>query len=77
MIENVSCRIVPDLWAEYQKLVKDFILDKKGIFVPNILNEYTQQDVINWADAFYGDSGQLAHLFMREKKPVMIQNYDI
>lgn len=77
LIETVSCQIVPDLWEEYQKLVEEFIKNDKGIFVPDILNKYSQQDVVNWADAFYGDSGQLAHLFMREKKPVMIQNYDI
>jgi hypothetical protein len=33
--------------------------------------------IVQLADAYYGDPGELAHQFSQEKKPVMIQNFDI
>lgn len=51
-------------WCEYIKADEPI----------NVNNHAMIDNIINGADAFYGDAGVLMHLFSRAKKPVMLQN---
>ena len=62
----------PEGYSIYEAIVEEF--NKLGI--GRIVNG-TTADLVEMADAFYGDPGVLAHEFRNAKKPVMIMNFDV
>lgn len=57
------------LWNQYRELMEMFDEKEIGIRVgSDVCN-----DILAYADAYYGDSSELIQLFRNDKKPVMIQ----
>lgn len=69
----------PGLFKEYDDLLTAR-LEKSGIeqvLLDNSISSDDYPDIVTRCDAFYGDPGCLAHLFVEAGKPVMIQSYDV
>ncbi len=58
---------------KFVKLLENYLQEGWGIYTDTA----DVNDLINLSDAFYGDSGTLAHKMRLLKKPVMLQNVEI
>lgn len=75
---EIFCRKLDEsVWHQYEEVVQEYV--DKGVAVLLTEDEeiMSQEDLVVLADAYYGDTGQLAHEFSSKKKPVMIQNINI
>lgn len=73
LIEATLTSMRPDLWAEYEKLVKAYKEEGWGIYddSPNM------DRAIAISDAYFGDRSSIVQLYRKTGKPIMIQNVDI
>lgn len=58
------------LYEEYEKLVRKFCAEKWGIYDESSIEERAAAV----CDAYFGDGGSVPRLFLRQQKPVLIQN---
>lgn len=60
----------PQLWAEYDRIVTNYIEEGWGIY-----DDTADLDrAIGISDAYYGDGGSVVQLYQQTGKPVMMQN---
>ena len=63
----------PQLWVEYEKLVKWYKEEGWGIY-----DDTSDMDrAVVLSDAYYGDFSSVVQVYQKTGKPVMIQNADI
>lgn len=63
----------PQLWIEYEKIVKAYIDEGWGIYDDTAdINR-----AIALSDAYYGDHSSIVKMYEETKKPIMIQNIDV
>lgn len=60
----------PQLWLEYQRIVKQYRTEGWGIYD----DSSDMNRALELCDAYYGDPSSVAHLCENSGKPVMIQN---
>jgi phosphorylcholine metabolism protein LicD len=72
-LQQLTENAEPRIWAEYEYIVEQYQTEGWGIYDSGL----DPDRIVQLADAYYGDPGELAHQFSQEKKPVMIQNFDI
>ncbi len=60
----------PELWKDYEKIVKGYQEDRWGIYD----NSSDLNRAIGISDGYYGDKSSIVQLYQKTKKPVMIQN---
>lgn len=73
LIEATISSMRPHLWAEYEKIVKEYIAENWGIY-----DDSPDLDrAIVLSDAYYGDPSSVVQLYKKTKKPIMIQNAKI
>ena len=73
LIRETIEAMLPDLWAEYQKLVQQYKAEGWGIY-----DDTADLDrAIALSDAYYGDGSSVVPLCQKAGMPVMIQNVDI
>ena len=72
LMEATISAMRPELWDEYQAVVREYKEKEIGIFddTPEVGR------AIVLCDAYYGDPSSLVRLCQKAKKPVMIQNVD-
>lgn len=73
LIKDTIESMRPDLWEEYQKIVRRYREDGWGIYDDTADLDRT----IAISDAYYGDSSSVVPLCQAAGLPVMIQNVDI
>lgn len=73
LIEATISSMRPQLWEEYQKLVKEYRNSGWGIY--DCSQELDRS--IALCDAYYGDNSSLVQLCQIAEKPIMIQSVDI
>ncbi|MDE7477383.1 MAG: CDP-glycerol glycerophosphotransferase family protein, partial [Lachnospiraceae bacterium] len=63
----------PQLWIEYDQLVKKYLEEGWGIY-----DDTADIDrAIEISDAYYGDASSVVQLYQQTGKPIMMQNVDI
>lgn len=63
----------PQLWAEYSKLVREYVEEGWGIYDDTAdLNR-----AIEISDAYYGDGSSVVQLYQQTGKPIMMQNVEM
>ncbi len=63
----------PNLWTEYEKLVREFKEERWGIY-----DDSADMDrALIISDAYYGNGSSLVQLFEKTGKPIMIQNTEM
>lgn len=63
----------PQLWAEYDKLVRKYLEEGWGIY-----DESSDIDrAIALSDAYYGDGSSVVQMYQQTGKPVMMQNVEV
>ena len=63
----------PQLWAEYDKLLRQYKEEGWGIY-----DDSADLDrAIEISDAYYGDGSSVVQLYKNTGKPVMMQNVEI
>ena len=63
----------PQLWIEYEKLVKKYREEGWGIY-----DDSSDVDrAIVLSDAYYGDGSSVVQMYQQTGKPIMIQNVDV
>ena len=62
----------PQLWIEYEKIVKKYIQEGWGIYDDTA----DMNRAIKISDAYYGDHSSIVQLYQQTGKPIMIQNVD-
>ena len=73
LIKNTVFSMRPQLWAEYEKLVKQYKEEGWGIY-----DDSSDMDrAVIISDAYYGDGSSVVQVYQKTGKPVMIQNADI
>ena len=73
LIKNTVSSMRPQLWAEYEKLVKQYKEGGWGIY-----DDSSDMDrAVIISDAYYGDGSSVVQVYQKTGKPVMIQNADI
>lgn len=73
LIESTVKSMIPWLWIEYEKLVKQYKEDGWGIYDDTTdLNR-----AVTLSDAYYGDGSSVVQLCQEAQMPVMIQNADV
>lgn len=65
------------IWQEYEQIVEEYVNNGVGILCREDEATMSKEDLVILADAYYGDTGLLAHEFTEAKKPVMIQNVNL
>ena len=60
----------PQLWVEYEKLVKRYKEEGWGIY--DDTSDVERAVVLS--DAYYGDASSVVQVYQKTGKPVMIQN---
>lgn len=70
LIESTVSSMRPQLWVEYEKLVKWYKEESWGIY-----DDTSDMDrAVVLSDAYYGDQSSVVQVYQRTGKPVMIQN---
>jgi phosphorylcholine metabolism protein LicD len=77
MTEELTQTVPPVIRQEYQTLEQSYLQEGWGIYLPENSDEVSKERLLAIADAYYGDTGELAHQFSQEKKPVMLESRDI
>lgn len=73
LIESTISSMRPQLWGEYEKLVKWYKEEAWGIY-----DDTSDMDrAVVLSDAYYGDMSSLVPVYQQTGKPVMIQSVDI
>lgn len=73
LIEATLTSMRPQLWEDYNEIVKTYLAEDWGIF-----DDTADMDrAIAISDAYYGDRSSLVQLYEETQKPIMIQNVDI
>lgn len=72
-INNYLKKLRPELYKEYISIVEEY----KVFPWCHIVDDQNVVEIVNECDAYYGDSGVLAHCFRNAGKPVMIENVAI
>jgi len=63
----------PQLWMEYDKIVKRYLEEGWGIY-----DDTADVDrAIEISDAYYGDGSSVVQLYQQTGKPIMMQNVDV
>ena len=63
----------PQLWTEYDKLVRKYREEGWGIY-----DDSSDVDrAIVLSDAYYGDASSVVQMYQQTGKPIMMQNVDI
>ena len=65
--------MLPQLWAEYQSLVREYREANWGIYD----DSSDLERAIAISDAYYGDVSSVVQLCQKAGMPIMIQNVDI
>lgn len=81
MKEEIS-RFAPDIAVPVDEMLSEYANRQWCTLIEaqetiDVSNHEAIGEIIDGADAFYGDAGVLMHLFTRARKPVMMQNIDI
>jgi len=63
----------PQLWAEYSKLVREYVEEGWGIYD----NTADLNRAIEISDAYYGDGSSVVQLYQQTGKPIMMQNVEM
>lgn len=73
LIKTTVSSMRPQLWAAYDKLVKQYREEGWGIY-----DDTADMDrAVVLSDAYYGDSSSVVQVYRKTEKPVMIQNINI
>ena len=73
LIESTVSSMRPQLWVEYEKLVKWYKEEGWGIY-----DDTSDMDrAVVLSDAYYGDQSSVVQVYQQTGKPVMLQNVDI
>ncbi|CDF45041.1 putative uncharacterized protein [Roseburia sp. CAG:100] len=73
LIKSTVSSMRPQLWVEYEKLVKWYKEEGWGIY-----DDTSDMDrAVVLSDAYYGDFSSVVQVYQKTGKPVMIQNADI
>lgn len=73
LIKSTVSSMRPQLWVEYEKLVKWYKEEGWGIY-----DDTSDVDrAVVLSDAYYGDASSVVQVYRETGKPVMIQNADI
>lgn len=73
LIKTTVAAMRPQLWVEYEKLVKQYKQEGWGIY-----DDTADLDrAILISDGYYGDGSSVVQVYQKTGKPVMIQNVDI
>ena len=73
LIKSTVSSMRPQLWVEYEKLVKWYKEEGWGIY--DDTSDVDRAVVIS--DGYYGDGSSVVQVYQKTGKPVMIQNADI
>ena len=76
-VEQFCRGIDEELWNQYMDIVSDMMKQHIGVLYMENDDIITDDDLVVLADAYYGDTGDLAHKFNIAGKPVMIQDVNI
>lgn len=69
MIRENLLPLHKELYLKYEKLVEEYKKGKWGIY-----DETTKEErAAKFCDAYYGDGGNMIRLFIRQRKPVLLQ----
>lgn len=73
LIEATISAMRPDLWAQYEELVRQYREEGWGIYddTPDV------QRAINISDAYYGDRSSLVTMYKETGKAIMLQNAEV
>lgn len=66
-------RMRPELWEEYQQLVKEYCNTGWGVYC-DLSKDDEREALMKYGSAYYGDSDSTATLCRRNDMAVMIQN---
>lgn len=73
LIKATISSMRPQLWAEYEKIVKKYRKEGWGIY-----DDTADMDrAVCLSDAYYGDGSSVVWLYQKTGKPVMIQNVEV
>ena len=73
MIKATVESMRPQLWIEYDKLVRKYREEGWGIY-----DDSSDIDrAIALSDAYYGDGSSVVQMYQQTGKPIMMQNVDV
>ena len=73
LIKSTVSSMRPQLWVEYEKLVKQYKEEGWGIY-----DDTSDMDrAVIISDGYYGDGSSVVRVYQKTGKPLMIQNTDI
>lgn len=73
LIASTIKSMMPNLWAEYERIVEEYRKDGWGIY-----DESADMDrAVLLSDAYYGDRSSVVQVYQQTGKPVMIQNVEV
>ena len=73
VMEQTVVTNYPNLWEEYQQIIREYTNEDWGIYVENI----TEEVAVSLCDAYYGDGCKVSQAMVMAEKPVMLQNFDV
>ena len=76
-VEQFCRGIDEELWNQYMDIVSDLMKQHIGVLYMENDDIITDDDLVVLADAYYGDTSDLAHKLNVAGKPVMIQDVNI
>ena len=73
LIKTTVSAMRPQLWIEYDKLVRKYREEGWGIY-----DDSSDVDrAIALSDAYYGDGSSVVQMYQQTGKPIMTQNVDV
>lgn len=73
LTESTIKSMKPDLWAEYERIVRTYREEGWGIY-----DDSADMDrAVVLSDAYYGDRSSVVQVYQQTGKPVMIQNVEV
>lgn len=72
LIKATIASMRPQLWIEYEKIVKEYIAEGWGIYDDSA----DMNRAIQISDAYYGDPSSIVKLYQGLNRPVMLQNVE-
>lgn len=76
-VKDICMSINEKIWNRYLKILDMNSDDEWLVYCDGGKMPISKDDMVIVADAYYGDTSELAHMFTAHKKPVMIQNVSI
>ena len=76
-VEQFCRELDEELWNQYMDIVSDMMKQHIGVLYMENDDIITDDDLVVLADAYYGDTSDLAHKLNVAGKPVMIQDVNI